>query len=298
MPAVVNYANVVQETIEEVDIAFRRRRLGQAAGTSRIGLSHYTVRAGARAMPVHVHGDEEEIFYVLRGQGIGYEVGVDAYPITTGDTLVHRPERRPHTRFADPDTELELLAFGSGSDTGSSYLPRAGVMWSGPRWVPLDAPHPLRAEALAGPLERPETLGERPAHVARADAVAVTEPSPGARVRALGAAAGSVAAGLNHVVLAPGARGTPPHCHTLEEEVYVVLDGAGTLTLDGAEHPLVPGDVVARPPATGVCHHLSAGPQGMTYLVYGTRQGGDAVRYPEAGTIALRGLGITLAVGG
>lgn len=42
------------------------------------------------------------------------------------------------------------MAFGSGSDTGLTFLPRAQVMWCGPRWVPLDSPHPFRAEGLAG----------------------------------------------------------------------------------------------------------------------------------------------------
>ena len=43
-------------------------------------------------------------------------------------------------------------------------------MWAGPRWVPLDAPHPFRAEGAAGPLERPEA-GERPPNVVALDQV-------------------------------------------------------------------------------------------------------------------------------
>ena len=116
-------------------------------------------------MPLHVHGDEEEIFYVLSGRGIGYEEGLGAYPIAAGDVIVQQPDGTAHTRLADPGSELELLAFGSGSDTGSAYLPRAGVMWSDPRWIPLDAPHPWVAEGLAGPLERP--AGARRAAAAR-----------------------------------------------------------------------------------------------------------------------------------
>src|SRR5690348_3137770 len=40
-----------------------RYRIGAAAGCARIGLSRYVLGPGERAMPVHVHADEEEIFY-------------------------------------------------------------------------------------------------------------------------------------------------------------------------------------------------------------------------------------------
>ena len=44
-----------------------RWRLGSAAGTARAGSEPLRDGPGQRAMPVHVHGDEEEIFYVLSG---------------------------------------------------------------------------------------------------------------------------------------------------------------------------------------------------------------------------------------
>ncbi len=162
-PPVINRADVARVRVSEGDIAFGRRRLGAAAGCRRIGASVYVVPPGARQMPVHVHGDEEEIFYVLSGDGLGFEKG-EAYPVSAGDAVVHPPGGRPHTFLAGGDG-LELLAFGSGSDTSITFLPRAQVMWCGPRWVPLDSPHPFRAEGLAGPLERPETDVARPANV-------------------------------------------------------------------------------------------------------------------------------------
>jgi uncharacterized cupin superfamily protein len=111
----------------------------------------------------------------------------------------------------------------------------------------------------------------------------------------LGRAAGSVKAGLNHVRLEPGATGPPSHCHALEEELFYVLEGSGTVTLGADdEHRLGPGDVVARPPATGVAHRIRAGEHGMTYLAYGTRAPGDSVYYPETGKVRLRGLGVTI----
>jgi quercetin dioxygenase-like cupin family protein len=46
--------------------------------------------------------------------------------------------------------------------------------------------------------------------------------------------------------LAPGGH-TPFHKHDYEHEVFV-MQGKGTLKLDGEERPLVPGDIVWAPP--------------------------------------------------
>lgn len=289
---VVHRDDAPERTVAEGDIAFARRMLGAAAQTRRIGASRFSVPPGARQMPVHVHGDEEEIFFILRGEGLSWQGGA-ACVVRAGDAVVHPPRGRPHT-FLAGDDGLELLAFGSGSPTSITYLPRARVMWCGPRWVPLDAPHPFRAEALAGALERPEPTDRPPNVVALAD----LDPGsrPGAAVRALGQAAGAALAGLNHVSLDAGAAGAPLHCHALEEELFVVLAGSGTLMLGAQSHPLMAGDIVARPPSSGVAHQLWAGDEGLTYLAYGTREPGDSVYYPERGQVRLRGLGVTLDV--
>jgi uncharacterized cupin superfamily protein len=286
----INREDVRARSVSAGELAFARRRLGHAAGAARIGASLYEVPAGARQMPVHVHGDEEEIFYVLGGGGLSWHRG-EACLVAAGDTIVHGPNAGAHSFFAGPEG-LELLAFGSGSDTNITWLPRAQVMWCGPHWVPVDSPHPFEAEGAAGELERPEP-GARPDNVV-ALGDAPLGPFPQTEVRSLGHAAGAVKAGLNHVKLRPEATGAPPHCHALEEELFLVLDGSGALTLGDEEHPLRAGDVVARPPSTGVGHSLRAGAAGMTYLVYGTRVPGDSVYYPTLGQVRLRGLGVAI----
>lgn len=289
---VINRRDVSAREAHEGDIHFARRVLGAAAGARRIGCSHYLVPAGARQMPVHVHGDEEEICFVLDGGGLSWQRGA-ACEVRPGDAVIHRAGADPHT-FLAGDQGLELLAFGSGSETSITYLPRAQVMWCGPRWVPVDAPHPFRAEAAAGALERPPA-GERPSNVVALESVD-SGPFAGAEVRGLGRAGGAVKAGLNHVALPAGRGGAPAHCHALEEELFYVLAGSGTLRLGDDHHPLTAGDVVARPPSTGVSHSLVAGETGLTYLAYGTREPGDSVFYPESGQVRLRGLGVTLNV--
>jgi uncharacterized cupin superfamily protein len=290
--AVINQRDVDERVVAEGDIGFARRRLGAAAGTVRIGASIYVVPAGRRQMPVHVHGDEEEIFFVLSGGGLSWQGG-EACEVSAADAVVHRPRGKPHT-FLAGDDGLELLAFGSGSDTSITHLPRAGVMWCGPRWVPLDSPHPFRAESLAGALERPEP-GTRPANVVSLSDVDPVR-FPGTESRMLGRAGGAVEAGLNHVSLSPDGGGAPRHCHALEEELFYVLEGSGTLRLGEERRSVRAGDVIARPPSTGVSHSLIAGDDGLVYLVYGTREPGDSVYYPDSGKVRLRGLGVTLDV--
>lgn len=49
--------------------------------------------------------------------------------------------------------------------------------------------------------------------------------------------------------------GAKPHFHKVATEIYYVLEGEGTVTLDGVEHPVRKGSVVQIPP--GVVHAAS-----------------------------------------
>jgi uncharacterized cupin superfamily protein len=272
------------------------RDLGRDAGTRTVGLRRIEVAAGHFSTPAHEHGGDEEIFFVLDGEGLLWQEG-KTYAVTREDCIVHKPRRGAHTLRAG-ERGLDILVFGQRRDAALSALPRAGVAWSFPRWVELaDGDSPFAREAAAGPPECPPPESERPRHVvALADVPAIL----GGRARRVGQAAGASATGLNHVVLAPGTPGAPAHCHSVEEELFVVLDGGGVLELWGRgaeqpeEHPLSPGDVVSRPAGTGVAHALRPGEQGITYLAYGTREPSDMCFYPQSGRVSLRGLGIAL----
>ena len=56
--------------------------------------------------------------------------------------------------------------------------------------------------------------------------------------------------------------------------------------------PLRAGHVVARPPGTRIAHSFLAGPDGLTMLIYGTRQPNDMAWYPRSNKIFWRGLGV------
>ena len=102
--------------------------------------------------------------------------------------------------------------------------------------------HAWELEAEAGEPEVPP-LSERPGTIVAADEVSADEFGAGGDVqsfcRDLGEAVGSVRTGLNIVSVPPGKLGAPPHCHSAEEELFVVLEGDGTLLLGEDEHPVL-----------------------------------------------------------
>ena len=67
MPPVVNRDDVEAREVAEGDIAFSPADAGGSGGRARGSAAASTwCPPGARQMPVHVHGDEEEIFFVAR----------------------------------------------------------------------------------------------------------------------------------------------------------------------------------------------------------------------------------------
>jgi len=278
---------------------FERRSLIRASGSAGATLSRYRMAPGDRAMPLHVHIDEEELFYVLAGRGLVWQ-GDAVHEVRAGDLIVHLADREPHTLLAaeDSDEPLDVLAYASGSATQLTLLPRANVAWVGERWLPQDAPHPFIAEPALAAGELPAPTPRPPTIVALAD----IEPSlqdrgPVHRTRRdLGRAAGSRLSGLQHVSVTPGRRSSVRHCHSHEDEIFVVLEGGGTLLLGDERHPVRPGSVVSRPGATGVAHSFEAGDDGLVMLAYGTREPADSCWYPDSRKISSRGLRVIYRV--
>lgn len=72
--------------------------------------------------------------------------------------------------------------------------------------------------------------------------------------RAIGRAAGLKRTGIHVERLLPGTRTSFPHAEEDEEEWVYVLAGAPSVWIDGVVHQLAPGDLVALPAGTGICH--------------------------------------------
>ena len=273
-----------------------------------IGVQRIEIDPEKWSTPLHIEGAEEEIFWVLAGSGVSvqWERGdTRSYEVRAGDCLVHLPFENGHTLQAGPDG-LDVLAFGQRTfANGITWLPRAGVAWLGETWAPVgvEEDRPWAREARAGPPEVAE-LSPRPANIVN---VADLEPverdgaTVGRRVRYPGRDAGSSRTGLRHAEVFSGKLNAAPHCHSAEEEIFVVLEGDGDMLLweedEVSEHLVRAGAVVARPPGTGVAHAFRGGEEGMTLLMYGTRDPNDMCFYPRSRKLYIRGLGLITRVG-
>jgi uncharacterized cupin superfamily protein len=273
--------------------------LGEDAGCVGVGLRRIQVREGAWATPAHEHGRSEEIFYVLGGRGLSWLRG-EVAEIGEGDCIVYLPGSGAHTLHAL--TDLDVLAFGPRLRDESPRFPRLGASLVGGRFVESSPgatdglPTQFVREAELGPPELPAEPGPRPStivNVADVEAKTVERQHVGRTRRNLGVAVGSVTTGLQHVEVFPGKESAPLHCHSLEEEIFVILAGDAVLALDDEEEfPVRPGSVVSRPAGTGVSHLFRAGDGRLTYLAYGTREPGDICWYPRSNKINFGGVGV------
>jgi uncharacterized cupin superfamily protein len=286
---------------EKGEMAADWQRLGNAAGTVGVGVNRIRVDPGRLSTPPHSHGASEELVYVLSGSGLSWQ-DEQVYELSPGDCVVHLADHEEHTLRGGPE-RLEVLIFGTRHPTELGWLPRSAAIRLGWPWVQGRTDDPWDVEAQAEPL----TFGEPAARPSNIVNLADAPTDFGGALRRLGAGAGSVRTGLNWVRLPAGMTGAPAHCHSAEEEVFIVLEGTATLALQPApaaarrgaepeEHELRAGHVVARPPATRIAHAFRAGPDGVTMLAYGTREPNDIVYYPETTTVFWRGIGVRARV--
>jgi uncharacterized cupin superfamily protein len=281
-----HWDDVAPDRREIGHLAVTTRDLGTAVGTVGVGVTRWEVEPGKWSTPAHAELVEEEIFYVLGGSGLSW-LGGETYEIRPDDCLVYRAAEEAHTHRAGADG-LDLLAFGMRSYHAGTLLPRAGTIRMDPAWLDAspDPRHPWEREAAAGEPEAPEP-SERSDHIVNVVEVAPAEGAPG---RDLGLTPSSERTGLAHMTLDAGKDGYPPHCHSAEEEIFVVLEGGGTVRLGDEEAPVRPGHVLGRPPGTGVPHSFRAGDEGLTYLAYGTRVPNDIAYFPRSNKIYFRGV--------
>jgi uncharacterized cupin superfamily protein len=275
------------------------QRFGDAAGTRGVGVNRVRVEPGKLPTPPHSHGASEEIFFVLAGSGLAWQDG-DVHELRPRDCVIYRADQLEHTFVAGPEG-LEYLVFGTRHPTEIGWLPRSRAIRFGWPWVEGRDDDPWEVEAAGEPLAYGDPA-PRPENIVNVDEV---EHDRLERVTSapLATLERSELAGLHWEQIAPGKRGSVPHSHSEEEEVFVILDGEATLELwpsprreaagqEREEHALRPGHLVARPPGTGISHSFLAGPAGVTMLVYGTRRPNDMCWYPRSKKLSWRGLGV------
>lgn len=120
-------------------------------------------------------------------------------------------------------------------------------------------------------------------------------PGSEMHIARLGAATGLTRIGVNLVRVPPGKESFIPHAHTLQEEFAFIVSGRGEVTLDGARHPIGPGDFMGFP-TDGVVHSIAClGPEDLVYLTGGEGGSVEISDFPTLGrTMVVRGGTMTL----
>lgn len=103
----------------------------------------------------------------------------------------------------------------------------------------------------------------------------------------LGTGTAATKLGASIDTVAPGKRSCPYHFHYAQEEMFIVLEGSGTLRVAGEMLPVVAGDVIFIPPGPDYPHQLinSSGAP-LKYLSISTRETPELVEYPDSGKYA------------
>jgi uncharacterized cupin superfamily protein len=95
--------------------------------------------------------------------------------------------------------------------------------------------------------------------------------------------------------LAPGKQATRLHRHHLQEEMFLILSGSGTLRHDDKNVPVKTGDFILYLAGDPAAHtFVNTGTEPLEYLATGNRVSYEVCEYPEEGTVYVESLGKTL----
>jgi uncharacterized cupin superfamily protein len=237
--------------------------IGLAAGALNVGL--HRLQLGPEETAQQAYAAVEEIVYVLEGSG-SWENGPETSEVRAGDCGVRLVQDQGHRLRAGKDG-LTVFAFVS----------------------------PVARKLVS-------KATNRAPQIVNVNAIEADYEGDAGKWVVVARKAGAVRAGLNWGHLEPGKSGSSPHCHSADEEVFVILEGGGTLELwpspmrgedkEREEHEIRAGDVVWRPPSTGIGHFFRGGEEGMTFLAYGTREPNDVCYYPRSNKTYWRGVGL------
>jgi uncharacterized cupin superfamily protein len=100
--------------------------------------------------------------------------------------------------------------------------------------------------------------------------------------RVKGAVARKLGAGID--ILPPGKRACPYHFHYAQEEMFVILEGRGTLRVAGQMIPIAAGDVIDIPPGPEYPHQIiNTSDAPLKYLSISTQEQPEVCEYPDSG---------------
>ncbi len=110
-----------------------------------------------------------------------------------------------------------------------------------------------------------------------------------ARIGFLGRQLGAKKLGYNLTVLSPGKSAFPFHCHSVNEEMFFVVEGRGEIRLGEARHTIRAGDVIACPPGGPETAHqiVNTSETDLRVLSVSSRFSPEVCEYPDTGRFGL-----------
>jgi uncharacterized cupin superfamily protein len=96
----------------------------------------------------------------------------------------------------------------------------------------------------------------------------------------------AVRLGAGYDELAPGKTGCPYHYHLAQEEMFVILEGTGTLRVAGQHVPVRQGDVITIPSGPEYPHQIINTSQAvLKFLSISTQERPEVCVYPDSNKI-------------
>ncbi|HQR54915.1 MAG TPA: cupin domain-containing protein [Burkholderiaceae bacterium] len=106
--------------------------------------------------------------------------------------------------------------------------------------------------------------------------------SGGVAGQRVGTVARKLGAGVD--IVPPGKRACPYHFHYAQEEMFVVLEGEGTLRVAGEMIPIRAGDVIGIPPGPEYPHQIiNTSNAPLKFLSISTQEVPEVCEYPDSG---------------
>ncbi|KPG92992.1 cupin [Pseudomonas sp. RIT-PI-q] len=135
-PAILNLNQVELETLPEAlaptgDTAGRYQqrlaRIGQQLGAQKLGYRLYVLEPGMRGSPFHSHRVNEEMFYIVAGEG-QIRLGTERFPIRAGDVIACPPggPEAAHQIINNSNGELRYLAVSTQQSPEICEYPDSG----------------------------------------------------------------------------------------------------------------------------------------------------------------------------
>jgi uncharacterized cupin superfamily protein len=110
-----------------------------------------------------------------------------------------------------------------------------------------------------------------------------------ARIAFLSQQLGAQKLGYNITVLPAGKSAFPFHCHSVNEEMFFILEGEGEIRIGDARHTIRSGDVIACPPGGPETAHqiVNTSTADLKFLAVSTRISPEVAEYPDTGRFGL-----------